>query len=160
MTPTTPNGPDRHPAVVPLALVAVLRYPAARELAGRLGPQLFPPGAARTLAAAFVTGEPWCPHGPRVGERFRRDAAELVDVLTHSTVPADEAHALHLVRLLAEVRHGELLADALTWAAGAVRERVRLSWVRARVLEAFDVAMGERAMDAAEPWAQPAGEAA
>lgn len=159
MTPATLYGPEPYPPVVPLALAAILRYPAALELARPLGRELFPPGAARELAAAFVTGEPWPPPGPRVGVRLR-DAAELVDVLTHSTVPANEAHALYLVRLLAEVRHGELLADALTWAARAVRERARLSWVRAQVVEAFDAAMGERPLDPAAGWAQPVGEAA
>lgn len=147
-----------YPLSLDYALSAILWWPAARALAEKLGPSLFPAGAARSIGSVIVNGSPWNPTG--VGARFRREAVAFIDALERTRIPASEDHARHLVRLLAEDRHVELLADTLLWAAGAVRQRMRLSWVLARVVEAFWIAEGERPLDPDEDWRDASGRAA
>jgi hypothetical protein len=116
-------------------------YQAARDLARRHGPLMFPAGAVRTMSSAIIAGNPWLPVNPPPA--FVAEARAITRELRYTSIPDAEDWAIHLVRLQIEDAHCPLLASELRSAADQVERRVKLSWLRGLVNAAFAVAMGE-----------------
>lgn len=123
------------------ALNGMRRFEAAKNRAADLGPDLFPPGAARWVAATIITGDALIPP-LSLDHSVRTEIQSLVREMNFTTLPHDEAWAVYLVNLLAEHSHVPLLAGSLRWAANEVEQRRTLRWIRQKVNEAFDVAQG------------------
>ena len=117
-------------------LVAMAKHPAVRGEARRLGPSLFTPGAPQRLAATLVTGElPPCPTAA--------DARLLAEVRRCQLDP-DEAWGLHIIKVLAQQQHRELLADQLAWGVHAARSAgVPLKFIAEQIRHALAIALGE-----------------
>ncbi len=129
-------------------LLSAMSQSAAVVLAvARAGPGLFTEQATRVIAAELVAGRglpAWSPD-PRTRQAVNKVAA--------CEAAVDEAWGRHLVRLLAEERCGELLADQLAWADAVVRQRrAPLAYVRALVVQAFAIALGDAPLDPADGW--------
>ena len=87
------------------------------------------------------------------GSEFQAEAAGIVNLIDGTSLPTDEPWAVHLICTLAQYRFGALLAASLRWAADEVlRGKWPLGWLRQRVLGAFAVAMGERALHEGASW--------
>lgn len=124
-------------------LNAIIKYPAARDLVRLHPPEIFPAGAARSIASAIVAGVPWTPAMVTAG--FSHEAREIIRELEQTQIPFDEAWALHLIRLLVEDAHLPILAEQLRWVALRVEGATvpPLRWLKRQIDLAFTVAMGE-----------------
>ena len=128
------------------AASAMLRHPAAAELAVQLGPGIVPRDehwdTVRAVLAVILEGatEP----AESLPPSQREEARELACAVLRCGVPGDdERWAVHLVRLLAESRHRPLLSQMLRWSAQRVIERAPLTQLRRNIDRAFALAMGE-----------------
>lgn len=134
-----------------MALVAMLRFPAARAVAAGCGPALMPAGAARLIARDILKGQEWtvAANPAALGDAGR---ALIQDMTDHANVFGDdEAWAVGIVRQLAEARFKPLVLDELEAAAAAIARGESPAWVRAGLVAAFEVAEGRREPTYAAP---------
>lgn len=141
----TPLQIDYH---IIVCLCAISWFPAARSLAESIGPELFPPGASRHIAAAIVSGKPWVPprHAPH---NFMQEAAAIISQMETCSLPSpdDTTYAMYVIGYLAERRTAPLLRAQLLWAAREVRTGyMPFKFIRERVGAAFDIAQGIEAI--------------
>lgn len=123
------------------ALNGMRRFEAARRRADQLGPELFPPGAPRWIAASIITGDPLEPPS-EMEAATRSEVSAILRDMGFSSLPHTEKWAVYLINLLAEARHVPLVSSSLRWAADEADNRRPLLWLRKKVNEAFDVALG------------------
>lgn len=131
-------------------IAGMLKFPGVLEAVRRLGPDLFPPGAARTLAVSVIIGA--APDASALSRRERAQLAEIVSQLSRTSLPHDEEDAMRMVRVQAEARYAELLAAQLRWAADRLDRGGWLRQVRVHVVRAFDIAEGLAPIDAGQCW--------
>ncbi len=143
---------DSDPIVV-RALRALLS-PWARDVAERLGPDLFPPGAPRFLATSLMVDP--APDDSDLWERQRREVAALLDHVEKCPDPADEQATVGHVIALSEWQHAPILAGQLRWAAAETESGTPVRWLRSRVQHAFDIAEGILPFDSTATWGERA----
>lgn len=130
-------------------LLAMIDFPPVCAATALCGPDLFPDGAPRTVAAHIITGDP-APLDSLRG-RARAAASALIAEMERTDGFADSPEmGLHLLRLQADVRFRPLLADQFEWAADAIRA----GWPIRRVLDAInnaaEITLGIRPFDPAD----------
>ena len=136
--------------VMVMLLSAMARYPGVCEAVRKVGPDLFPAGAPRVLAAILVTSDE--PDQSSLPTRERARLHRLAERVARERLPDSEEWGLALLRRHAERQYQSLLASTLDWSAERVREGKSVSWVRRTVVHAFDVAEGNIPLDPVDPW--------
>lgn len=133
-----------------MILSAMTRFGEVRGLACRCGPSVFPEGEVRALATCIVTGRPVDTPGLTLGQRQR--LALLVDEVGRESLPDELSWGMGILRRYVEDNFSAVLIDVLTFAAEQVRQHQRVSFVRGRVLHAFDIAECTVPFDPNEKW--------
>lgn len=133
------------------ALSAVLRSVAARELAARIGRDLFPSGVERALAAWIVTGDTGSVERWLKGSVHEREAMRslIAAVERYNPFGNDHEWPVALVRNQARRSNAPLLAAQLRWAADRIEAGAPEHRIEREIHRAFRIAEGTA------DWADP-----